>query len=107
MGHAEDGVTRLIRQVPFVGDWLHLALAGVRLRRASGTMAAVQAIELKRRGYLPAILSSIRGILQDRQEDLHRAIGRADVPVVALWGDKDDIVPLSGLGSLSCCPLLG
>ena len=101
MGHAEDGVTRLIRQVPFAGDWLHLALAGVRLRRASGTMAGVQLAELERRGYLPAILSSIRGILQDRQEDHHRAIGRADVPVVALWGDKDDIVPLSGLGNLA------
>lgn len=101
MGHAEDSATRFIRQVPIVGDWLHLALAGSRLRKRSGAMAGVQATELTRRGYLPAILSSIRGILQDRQEDHHRAIGRTDVPVVALWGDKDDVVPLSGLGNLA------
>jgi pimeloyl-ACP methyl ester carboxylesterase len=101
MGHAEDGMARFVRRTPFIGDWLHLAFYPARARRQTGPMATVQLAELDRKGYLPAILSSVRGIIQDRQQANHRTIGRADVPVVALWGDKDAVVPLSGLGNLA------
>jgi pimeloyl-ACP methyl ester carboxylesterase len=105
MGQPEDGFVRFVRQTPLLGDWLFLALAGWQMRRAMAAepnaMTPVQLAELEREGYLPAILSSIRGMLQVRLEAEHRAIGRADVPVVALWGDADKTVPLSGLGTLA------
>lgn len=103
MGHAEAGLARFIRQTPWIGDWLHLALFGPGLRRriAVTALKPVQLAELARQGFRAAVLASIRGIVQDRLEADHRAIGRADVPVVALWGGKDVIVPLSGLGNLA------
>lgn len=104
LGQPEDGIMRFIRQTPLIGDWLFLALSGWKIRRTisaeSTKMAPVQLAELGRKGYLPAILAAIRGMLQARQEAEHRAIGRADVPVVALWGDADKVVPLTGLGTL-------
>ena len=105
MGQPEDGLIGFIRQTPLIGDWLFLALSGWRMRRSISAeltvMAPVQIAELNRKGYLPAILASVRGMLQARQEAEHRAIGRADVPVVALWGQADKIVTLTALGTLS------
>lgn len=105
MGQPEDGIVRFMRQTPLLGDWLFMALSGWQMRRSIGAGAtvitAVQKTELGRKGYLPAVLASIRGLLQDRLEGDHRTIGRADVPVVALWGDQDQVVPLSGLGTLA------
>ena len=101
----EDGLARFIRQTPLIGDWLFLMLYGKQLRKgvaaAPSRIGPEQLEELGRKGFLPAVLSSIRGIGQDRQEADHRAIGRADVPVVALWGQHDIVVPLSGLGTLA------
>ena len=101
----EDGLARFIRQTPLVGDWLFLTMFGGQLRKgvaaAPSRIGPEQLEELGRKGFLPAVLSSIRGIGQDRQEADHRAIGRADVPVVALWGQHDIVVPLSGLGTLA------
>lgn len=105
LGNPEDGMMRFIRQTPLIGDWLFLALSGWKIRRIisaeSSVLAPVQRAELGRKGYLPAVLSAIRGMLQDRQEAEHRAIGRAGVPVVALWGQADKVAPLSGLGTLA------
>ena len=101
----DDGLPRFIWQTPLIGDWLFMALYGGQLRKnvaaAPSRIGPEQLEELGRKGFLPAVLSSIRGIGQDRQEADHRAIGRADVPVVALWGQHDIVVPLSGLGTLA------
>ena len=102
VGHAETALARFIRRTPLLGDWLHLLLFGWMLRKtiAPGPLAAVQLAELVRQGFSPAVLASQRGVLQDPQEALHRAVGRADIPVVAIWGDKDEVVPLRGMGDL-------
>ena len=101
----EDGLARFIRQTPLIGDWLFLALFGGQLRKsvaaAPSRIGPAQLEELGRKGFIPAVLASLRGIGADRQEAQHRAIGRADVPVVALWGQLDTVVPISGLGSLA------
>lgn len=102
-GHVESGLARLIRQTPVAGDWLHLALFGRSLRHVTGPgpMAGTQLAQLHRQGFAPAVLSSLRGILRDPGAPLHRTIGRADIPVVALWGDSDQVVPLRGMGDLA------
>jgi pimeloyl-ACP methyl ester carboxylesterase len=99
------GLPRFIRQTPLIGDWLFMTLFGGQLRQTVAAtpsrIGPAQLEELGRKGFLPAVLSSIRGIGQDRQEADHRAIGRADVPVVALWGQVDTVVPLASLGTLA------
>lgn len=101
----EDELARFIRQTPLVGDWLFLTMFGGQLRKgvaaAPSRIGPAQLEELGHKGFLPAVLSSLRGIGQGRQEADHRAIGRSDVPVVALWGQLDTVVPLAGLGTLA------
>jgi pimeloyl-ACP methyl ester carboxylesterase len=98
------------RRTPILGDWVWGMFAKQRILSAipKGTRRpAVQKIliaqrqELHRRGYLPAILSSGRGMLKELQEDEHRKLGREDVPVVAIWGENDKIIPISALGILA------
>ena len=106
---AETPEARLVRKTPVLGDWL-FALAGPhRLREAAAAigpsevpgLAEIQAGELDRRGYLAAVLGTIRGIRHARQESEHRALGRAGIPVVAIWAEADTTVPIRGLGDLA------
>lgn len=82
---AEDRFTRLCRRVPGLGDWLHLAIGAA----------------YRRKGLLPAVLSSRRHMLADIQEAEHRKIHRDGTPVVAIWGDADRVIPLTALGKLA------
>jgi len=95
----------LARDLPVIGDWLFLAAYPWEVRR--GIAAEVhlpttvegiydlQEQETGRRGYFPAVLSSLRGLLRKPCEDQHRAIYAAGVPVFAIWGEQDDVVPLT------------
>ena len=83
----DSGLSRFIRQVPMLGDWLHYAMSAL-----SGG---------QRRGNAAAILSSLRHMLAQQLEAEHRKIGREDIPVVALWGDKDEVIPIRALGILA------
>ncbi|MEL6465854.1 MAG: alpha/beta hydrolase [Pseudomonadota bacterium] len=94
----------MARDLPIIGDWLFLAAYPWQLRRAISAEAhvpgsvddinALQQTETTRRGYFPAVLSSLRGLLRTNCEDQHRAIADAEVPVLVVWGDADDVVPL-------------
>jgi len=108
----DDPETRFMRRVPVLGDWLHAMRVPGRMRAAIAAapppgpggmpeIAALRLAELDRRGYVPAILSSQRGIMTEVQEAEHRAIGRTDIPVIAIWGEMDRVVPLTGLGQLT------
>lgn len=113
MGHDLGPLARLVRGAPLFGDWLFLAGYPWQLRRgiaeeaASGRESAVpdmaerQAAELRWRGFLPAVKASLRGILARPLEAEHRAISRAGVPVLAIWGREDTVIPISGLGRLA------
>lgn len=99
---------RMLR-LSVLGAWLHALIEPFRLRRALAREAregevplgAVRAAQIDRAGYFPAMMSSRRGILSDRQEDEHRAISRLDIPVYAFWGKADDVIPIKGLGTLA------
>ena len=101
---AESPFWRAARRLPVLGDWL-AGTFGTRQLAADiapqSAMAEVQRRELTRRGYLSAVLSSRRHILSKSQEQAHRLLGREDVPVTAIWGGQDTVIPLRALGTLT------
>ena len=107
----EDKVTEASRRMSLLGDWLH-AVVGARrdrqrLRRPLGQVFDVEGIielqlaEYQSRGFLRSVLSSRRHILNDFQEDQHRSIGRDGIPVIGIWAEHDDVIPLKSLGTLT------
>ena len=105
----ESGFSRFCRQVPLLGDWVHATFVHNRIRNsisAKGSTREIEKVlqaqrnELNRRGYLPAILSSRRGMLAEDQEDDHRKLYRQGISVTAIWGGADPIIPLRAVGLL-------
>jgi pimeloyl-ACP methyl ester carboxylesterase len=107
----EDKVTEASRRMSFLGDWLH-AVVGARsdrqrLRSQLGQAFDVEGIielqlaEYQSRGFLRSVLSSRRHMLNDFQEDQHRTIGRDGIPVIGIWAEHDDVIPLKSLGTLT------
>jgi pimeloyl-ACP methyl ester carboxylesterase len=107
----EDKVTEASRRMSFLGDWLH-AVVGARsdrqrLRSQLGQVFDVEGIielqlaEYQSRGFLRSVLSSRRHMLNDFQEDQHRTIGRDGIPVIGIWAEHDDVIPLKSLGTLT------
>lgn len=106
----ETRFARFCRRTPVLGDWLHALMAHGRISRAIPergqtkeieTVLRAQRRELTRRGYLPALLSSRRGILAEIQQEDHIQLGRKGIPVVAIWAEADCVIPLSALGKLA------
>ncbi|MCF2871721.1 alpha/beta hydrolase [Octadecabacter sp. G9-8] len=105
----EDKLTEICRKTPIIGDWLHAVIVARRDRRALRTrlgrifdirgIVELQLAEYESRGFLRSVLSSRRHMLSDMQEDAHRAIGREGVPVVGIWAEKDEMIPLKSLGT--------
>lgn len=97
--------------LPVIGDWATRIFGGMALRRelvehrTQGTVIPDledrQAAETHTRGYLPALLSSRRFMLRELQDANHREIGRAGVPVLAIWGTEDPIIPLKAMARLA------
>ncbi len=96
---------------PVIGDWLTRVAGGWALRRElveHRTTPTIipdledrQAAETRMRGFLPALLSSRRNILKTSLlPDLLR-VARLDIPVLAIWGNEDPVVPLSAMGILA------
>lgn len=105
MGHDLGPLARRVLDWPLLGDWIfHMAWPrGFRqaARAAPDTLAEQQMAELQRRGFVSAVLSSLRHALRDRLEAPHRAIAGTSLPVTAIWGREDRTIPLRALGQLS------
>lgn len=100
----EEPLDRFARQVPVLGTWLHRVVEPMRLKAAldvDSPMAPIIDQQLSRRGYLPSILASRRGLLSESAEAAHRKVARDSVPTYAIWGDADLVVPISGIGQLA------
>lgn len=106
----ESGFSRMCRKLPYVGDWFHGTFGARRIKHSilgsghSADQSAVSAVQLRQldqKGYLPAILSSRRGLLSETQQDAHVALAKIGIPVSAIWGDKDQAIPITALGMLA------
>jgi pimeloyl-ACP methyl ester carboxylesterase len=111
MGLTASKLTDFISKTPVIGDWLMLALFPTMFRRGIkaeqerfGNNPVVhegQADQLEYQRYVGAVLASRRGILTDVLRDEHRAIHAAEIPVLAIWGGDDKVIPASSIGSLA------
>lgn len=104
-------LNRFILKTPMIGDWIMLALFPRQLRKGvnaeTGVVTQVENIgalqrgELRWRGFVPAVLSSLRGVLDRSQKAEHQIIHRAGIPVLAIWGREDRVIDLSSVGMLA------
>ncbi|WP_415919148.1 alpha/beta fold hydrolase [Tateyamaria sp. SN6-1] len=111
MQELATGKLKATRDLPVIGDWLFLAVYPFLLRKgikaeenmpgSVENIADLQRAETDRRGYFPAVLSSLRGVLRHPAEAEHRAIAAAGIPTLAVWGAQDDVI------ALSCKDVLG
>lgn len=106
----ETRFTRFCRRTRILGDWAHGAFVRRKILNAIPERGRTKEIDavlraqrdaLLQRGYLPALLSSRRGMLSETQEKEHRQLGRQGMPVIAVWGGADQVIPLSALGLLA------
>ncbi|MEM6385401.1 MAG: alpha/beta hydrolase [Pseudomonadota bacterium] len=99
---------------PIIGDWTMRVFGGIWLRRElveHTSIATVipdfedrQAAETGMRGYLPALLSSRRHVLDHPNIEDYRQVARRRQPVMAIWGAADPVIPrraMSGLARLN------
>lgn len=96
---------------PVVGDWATRAFGGMALRRElvehqSAAMVIPdledrQAAETRMRGFLPALLSSRRHMLSVDTKPDHKRIAEFDIPVLAIWGRDDPVIPKAAMGELA------
>ena len=111
LAQGPTGFAALCARLPVIGDALWSIRAGEALRAGARTEAKDPRCEIEdltkimwretnRRGTLPALLSSIRKTLGAVQDSTHRALGHAGLPVLALWGVDDEIVPITSMGRL-------
>ena len=111
MGHDLGRMARFTRDTPILGDWLMLLrypaahMQGTEAERTLPTevegIIDYQQAELTKRGFVPAVLSSLRGILPRPLEEAHRQISRDGIPVLAVWGRDDKVIPLRAMAQLT------
>lgn len=107
----EDKLTEVSRTWPFMGDWVNAVLQTRKERRQLRAqlgqpfdingIVELQLAEYQSRGFVRSVLSSRRHMLSDIQEDAHRTIGRESVPVIGIWAEKDKVIPLKSLGTMT------
>lgn len=111
LGQRPPRPARLAADLPVLGDWIVRVLGGWQLRRMVRTLGRTTDIpqalivsqldETRIRGFMPAVLSSLRGILSEDMAPAHRRIARTDIPVLAIWAEADEVIPLVALGRLA------
>lgn len=111
LGYVPPGFLRVARDVPVVGDWMMQVFGGAVLRRQARGAARVsscvdkvyerQMTETRARGYLNAVLSSLRHALNHDTTAEHRHVAGESIPVLAVWGGRDAVIPRSAPGRLA------
>ena len=111
LGHDLGPIARLVTNHNWLGKWLMMAWYGRSYRQALEAERGIeteidgivdlQMAELDVQGFRGAVMASMRGILDHEFEEEHRLITREGVPVLAIWGREDEVIPITGLGKLA------
>ncbi|WP_298840473.1 alpha/beta fold hydrolase [uncultured Roseobacter sp.] len=110
MTDLSGGFFRRMMTLPVVGTWMALEFYPNILRRgiaaersqpgASQRIADLQEAEINWRGFIPAVASSLRGILREDLRPFHETLQKEGVPVMAIWGRQDDVIPITAADRL-------
>lgn len=102
---------RFMVQTPVLGLWLMLLRYPSLLRKGLRAEAdlptsvpqitKLQDAELDYRGFVPAVHSSLRGMLTDSFQPDHAALHKEGIPILAIWGAEDDVIPLTAKETLA------
>lgn len=111
LGVKPSKIQLFITKTPIIGDWIMLVLGGWFLRKDLEIEAekpsevadiyAMQKADTYVQGFLPAILSSQRNLLANDLIAEHKIIAKSNIPIAAIWGEADAVIPLTGLGKLT------
>ena len=105
-GYMPDAGSLSIMAAPVLGEWLstlvgkHYAYAGieaeVRAGRAPEDMLPKFEAQAIYQGYTDAMLSTLRNFPMADLSDRYQILGKTDIPVTAIWGTADKVVPYEG-----------
>ena len=94
-----------LTRLPLVGEWLFSVFAPRVLSSRVEQMAALPGAprdfveryneQLRYPGYVEALASTLVEYPLSDLRDSYRALGASGLPVMALWGDSDKVVPYS------------
>lgn len=111
MGVVAGKMGNFIARTPIIGDWLMLALypgtlrKGIRAERGVPTsvpdIGTLQEAELDYKNFIPSVLASIRGFLPRPLRAEHEVLHEHGVPVLAIWGKDDEVIPLTAVDTLT------
>lgn len=104
------GLFGKIIRTPVIGRWIMFALYPSVLRKGFEAekdlpssvpdITNLQEAELARRGFLPAVHSSMCHVLSGPMRAEHVILHEQKVPVLAIWGINDDVIPVSSADTL-------
>ena len=96
--------TKLVTLHPFLADWVY-AVRGSQILRIGiessmgekidvPNIHQIQLDQLNRRGFRRAVSSALtRDTFFGDNQSVHRAIEKAGIPVLGIWGGQDDVIP--------------
>lgn len=106
-----DGLLRFMIKAPVIGTWLMQALYPTVLRRGIDKekslptsvpeITRMQEAELDWRGFVPAVLSSLRNVLDTDMRPAHQKLAEESIPVLAIWGRDDAVIPVGSAEMLA------
>ena len=109
MTHHLTKTEQMARDIPVFGDWFARGFgllkyrAKVQAQDGGSTvpdMTKRLLAETHIRGLAPAMLADLRDVLRDTDVAEHQRIARAAVPVAAVFGADDQVIPISSAGQL-------
>ena len=111
LGHDLGWFSEICARLPVLGDWMFTTLGGWVLRRdaarAPDMVGAVRDLTARSqaetwgRGYMRAVLSSQRHMLSVDQAGVHALLGQTGLPVTAIWGAADTVIPSRAMERLA------
>jgi len=111
LGHELGPMSRMVARGNALSLWLmravfpHVFRKGTEAERdLPGSVEGIvdlQQAELGYRGFVPAIERSMSGMLSENLSEAHGDVAEAGVPVLAIWGREDAIIPLAAMGRLA------
>ncbi|MGC3937866.1 alpha/beta fold hydrolase [Roseobacter sp. EG26] len=111
MSNIRKGLIGFAARTPILGTWLMLEFYPTLLRKglkaekdqpsSVAGINAMQDAELNWRGFVPSVHASLRGMLAEDLQPDHQILRNENVPVLAIWGREDDVIPLSSAETLA------